>query len=208
MYLFARRATMNPATLRRSMAMAVQASTMVTELTDHEVHAWSAQFSAQVGEIAWSAWFEHLGELAELDDVLAGSEAYLDLIESSADLWVGTASDTVSQIIHASPRGDATPLYVSVVRADITNGSMDEAMTLGVELAEAIQRVTGLPATFAMAVTGSYTGVAWTTGFTDLQAMETMQAKLAVEPAWHALIDRAGRAYQPGATTAIYRRIT
>ena len=208
MYLFSRRQTMNQATLRRSMAMAVRASTMVTELTGHEVHAWGAEFSPQVGEITWSAWFEHLSDLGTVTDVLASSEAYLELIESSAGLWVGQAADNLIQIIHASLHPTETPMYASVVRADIENGAMDNGLSLGVELAETVERVTGHPATFGAAATGSFNGVVWITGLPDLQAMETMQAKLAVEPAWHSLIDRAGSAYRPGATTTVYRRLT
>ena len=208
MYLFSRRHTMNQATLRRSMAMAVRASTMVTDLTGHAIHAWSTEFSPQVGEIVWSGAFEHLSELGTVNDVLASSEAYLELIESSAGLWVGQATDSMLQIIHAAPRSDEAPRYVSVVRADIANAAMDVGMSLGVELAETAERVTGMAATFGANVTGSFSGVAWITGFPDLQAMETTQAKLAVEPAWHALVDRAGAAYQPGTTTTVYRRLT
>jgi hypothetical protein len=199
---------MNQGTLRRSMAMAVRASTMVTDLTGHEVHTWSAEFSPQVGEITWSAWFEHLSDLGAVNDVLASSEAYLELIESSAGLWVGQAVDGMIQIIHASAQPTEVPMYASVVRADIDNGAMDSGLSLGVELAETAERVTGRPATFGAAVTGSFNGVVWITGFPDLQAMETTQAKLAVEPAWHSLLDRAGSTYRPGATTTVYRRLT
>ncbi|MGZ4800421.1 MAG: hypothetical protein ACXVL8_16085, partial [Acidimicrobiia bacterium] len=84
------------------------------------------------------------------------------------------------------------------------------AMSVGTEIAQTAESITGLPTMFARSVTGSYGAVAWLTGYENTAAMEKADAALASDPSWLKLIDSTKGCFveDPASTqSTIYRRL-
>jgi hypothetical protein len=206
MYLFARRRRINPAQGSAAISMALEAATRARELTGLTIWAWTPVLSPEVGTVAWSTRTEHLDELQAADDKLTGSSEFTEWVEQNDSLFLGPIEDSVLQVIHGAPT-DQPGAYVQVARAICANGAMSEAMGFGVDIAELASRLTGLTTIFGATVAGAYGAVAWLTGAPDLGAIETANAALMADDEWRKLIDRAGHAFQPGATTSFLRRL-
>lgn len=88
------------------------------------------------------------------------------------------------------------------------NGSIGEAMGLGIEVADTASRITGNQTMFVAPVVGAYAAVAWLTGVSDLATFESANAALRANDEWLKLVDQAGHAFQPDVTTSLLRRST
>jgi len=206
MYLFARRRSINPAHARAAIGPAVEAASRARDVTGLAIWVWNPVLSPEMGTVAWTTRVEHLAELQAADDKLMSSTEFGEWIEQNDSRFVGPLEDSVLQVLHGTP-ADQPGAYVQVARATCANGSMSEAMGLGVEVADVASRVTGLATLFGAGVTGAYGGVAWLTGAPDLAAVQAANAALAGDDEWRKLIDRAGHAFQPGVTSSLLRRL-
>jgi hypothetical protein len=79
--------------------------------------------------------------------------------------------------------------YVGGAVAVCAAGNIERAMTVGVEIAEKSQAITGLPTLFGRSVTGPYGAVGWLTGYENITQMETAESALASDPGWLKLLD-------------------
>jgi hypothetical protein len=206
MYLFGRSRRVNPAHTRAAMAVAVEAGSRASGIIGRPVFTWASVLSAELGTVLWTARFDHLDELTAADDAVMADSEFGDWVEQNDSLFSGHTEDVVSQVIHNPPTGEPGP-YLTLVRAVAANGSLGEAMGLGVEIADAASRITGRQTMFVATVTGPYGGVGWITSVPDLAATEAANDALSSNEEWLKLVDRAGHAYAPGASTSILRRL-
>ena len=208
MYLFTRAGQFRPGPVREAMAFVGAITEKVRHDGGVEVHAWQASLSPELGTVVWGLFVESLEELEALDDKLAVSDSYLELVESAAALWAGPLQDSLAD---GGPRtvDPSAPLpgYVSVARARAANGHVREAMANGVEIATLASEISGVPTMFLADSTGPYGGCRWITGMPDIGTLERSEASLMADDRWLALIDRVGPSYENDATQSIYRRI-
>ena len=170
------------------------------------VFVWSSVFSSSGPTVSWSARVEHLSDAVALDDKLFADEGFAQWVEDNDGLFAGPTSDVISQVVHGAPTGPPKT-YVQVTRATCANGSLSEAMGIGVELAETAARTTGMPVMFLTSVVGDYGGVGWMVTADDLGEVETANAALAANEGWLKLVDRAGDVFTPGTSSIMLRRI-
>lgn len=208
MYLFTRAGTFRPGPVREATAFVGAITEKVRQETGKEVHAFLATLSPEVGTCAWALFVESLEELEAIDDKLAVSEEYLDLVEQAGDLWAGPLTDGLAMVVHGGPDpAGPIPTYVSVGRARAATGSLAAAMAAGIEIAESATRITGVTTTFLVDSTGDFGGCRWTSGHPDIGSLERAEAALMADPSWVELIDRVGTAFVDGATQGVYRRL-
>ena len=206
MYVFARSRQADPAQGAAAVAHAVQLAASVTSATGLTVTPWVTFASGPVGRVTLSTFVEHLSDLGRGMDVLAADRDYLELLQQGSALYVGTAEDSLVQLVHGTPSGDR-PSYAAVVTADLANGHLTAGVMKGVEIAEMASRKTGMATMFGIGATGSYTGVAWFTPASDLDQLEAGQAALTADADWLSLVDGSGEVFNPGAAQSLYRRL-
>jgi hypothetical protein len=205
MYLFARSRVVNPAHGRAAVATAIEAGERAAGIVGFPVFTWVTAFGPDPLAAVWSGRVERLADLVAADDALAADASFGDWVEQRDELFLGTASDVVSQVVHGAPSGPPKA-FVTATRSVCANGAISEAMGYGVELAETAMRLTGHDVLFVAAVAGTYGGVGWIVGADDLAQMEAGNATLAGSDEWLKLVDRAGHAFLPGATSSIVLR--
>jgi len=208
MYLFTRAGRFGPGSIRESMSFVEAITEKVHQESGLATHAWASMLSPDLGTTVWATFVDDLEHLQEATDKLAVSDSFASLAEQGARLFVGPLSDGLAVVVHGEPDPTAPlPSYVVTARATATNGSLSSAMANGVEIAEAAERITGQRTMFLADSTGHYGGCRWSTGFSDLAALERAEAALTIDPDWLALIDRCGPSYAAGVTQSMYRRI-
>jgi hypothetical protein len=206
MYIATRTRAINQGKVRAAVAAAVEAGSRASAISGQEIFVWSSIFSSDGPAVSWSVRVEHLADVVALDDALISDEGFAKWIEDNDGLFAGPSSDVVSQVVHGAPSGPPKT-YVQATRAVCANGSIGEGMGIGVEIADAATRITGIPVLFLAAVSGTYGSVAWLSSVDDLAEMEAANAALVTDDDWVKLIDRAGHAFAPGTSAVILRRL-
>jgi hypothetical protein len=207
MYLFTRTGRFLPGSVRETMTFIGSVTEKVHQETGLEVHAWLASMSPEFGTCVWASFVESLEELEAANDKLAVSDQFVELTEQGSRLFAGPLTDGLATVVHGQRDPSAPlPAYVTVARAQAANGRVADAMTGGVEIAEAATRITGIPTMFLTDATGPFGGCRWSSGHADIGSVQRADAALLADPGWLALIDRVGPCYAPGASQSMYRR--
>jgi hypothetical protein len=208
MYLFTRSGRFGPGSIRDAMTVTVELTEKVRQETSLDLHAWQATLSPELGTVTWSAFVDSLEELEASQDKLAVSDSFLELADRAGPLFAAPLTDGLASVVLGGRAPDApTPSYVGVARAVAANGRLRDALSRGVEIAEAATRITGVATMFLVNSTGPFGAVRWTSGYSDIGELERAEAALSGDESWTALIDRAGTAYQEGVTQSVFRRI-
>jgi hypothetical protein len=98
--------------------------------------------------------------------------------------------------------------YATTVRATVAPGSMRTGIELGVDLAQKVKQITGLPTSFAVGVTGDYGAVMWVSLAETIQQVQAANEALNANEDFSKAVDKdAGKAYLPGATQTISRKV-
>ena len=205
MFIFGRSRAVNPASGRAAVAAAIEAGERAAGIVGFPVFTWVTMFGPDPLAAVWSARVERLADVVAADDALGADASFGDWVEERDGLFLGAASDVVSQVVHGAASGPPKA-FVTVTRTVCANGALSEAMGFGVEIAETATRLTGHEVMFTASVAGTYGGVGWIVNADDLDQVEAANGTLAGSDEWLKLVDRAGHSFLPGATSSIMLR--
>jgi hypothetical protein len=214
MHLFTRTARLAGGKFREAMAWAIAITENVTETSGFHVNLQTRVFSPETGTLAWSTIVPDLATLEAGFDKLMVDDNYNDLTAKGSEyILPGSLHDGLGTIVYPNspPAGDRRVGYISIVQSTISPGHLAEGVLVGVEIAQEVERITGLATLFVSESTGNYGGVMWGTAAADIAELEAAEQALASDLGFVGLIDsKAAAAYTgvPGATTqVIYRRL-
>lgn len=205
MIIFGRSRAVNPANGRAAVTTAIEAGERAAGIVGFPVFTWVTVLGPDPLAAVWSARVERLADVVAADDALGADVSFGDWVEERDGLFFGAASDVVSQVVHGAASGPPKA-FVTVTRSVCANGVLSEAMGFGVELADTSARLTGHEVMFTATVAGTYGGVGWIVGNDDLDQVEAANGTLARSDEWLKLVDRAGHAFLPGATSSMMLR--
>jgi hypothetical protein len=207
MYLFTRAGQFQPGSIRETAEFVRAVTERVRQETGLEVHVWTSTMSPELGTTMWATFVDDLGRIEEADDKLMVSEGFLDLVEKGNKLLAGPLTDRLGQVVHGEPPSGPPANYLSVAQATAANGQLQAALSGGVEIAEAVTRITGAPTVFVVDATGPFGGCRWGSRFADIGELQRAESALMADESWLELIDRVGPAYTQDTRQSIYRRI-
>ena len=120
----------------------------------------------------------------------------------------GSLNDVLYRPIHGAPDPSRDVQYVSGVAATIASRNFARGMAAGVEIAQAAEKVTGLPTLFTSNTTGPYGGVGWLTGYESIAALDAAADKIAADAAFVKLVDSTKGCFVDGITQqTIFRKL-
>lgn len=215
MYLFSRTARLSGRQNRAAMAWVTTVTEHVAQVTGLPVMVYSQVYSSDVGTLRWSNLVPDLTTSEAAFDKLAVDGHFAELLEQGQEFLVpGSVHDRLSAIIHPadiSQQAGPLPEYGSVVETTLASGHITEGISLGVELAQKGEAITGIPTLFLTDLTGNYGSVQWVTGYASIAELESANAAINADESFMKLIDgRASACYaaQPEATRQLlFRRI-
>jgi hypothetical protein len=208
MYLFTRRVRLSHAA---GVQWALDITTKVHQVTGQDVELWGTVYSPGYGTITWTAWFEDLPHLETFGDKLSADEGFQTMSAEGASFTDGGVDDGLLQLLGGTPDPDRDLHYVSSVQATCAGGNARRAMTLGLEISERAESITGVPMMFVRAMSGSYGGVGWLAGYEDIASLERAGDALAADDGFSELIDSTEGAFveDPASTVqTIHRRLS
>jgi hypothetical protein len=210
MYLFNRRTRLVGGNGTAGIEWATATAAKVTELTGQEIQLWATVYSPGFGTISWTSWFNDLSALEKVGDTLNADASMRKLTDQSAKHTIGGLDDAIFQPIYGAPDPTRQIQYVSGVTAVAAPGAIERAMSIGVEIAQKVEAVTGKGCIFARALTGAYASVGWLTAYEDIAAFEAAGDAIAADASLMKLVDSSAGCYveDPSITQqTIYRRI-
>jgi hypothetical protein len=211
MYLFNRQIRFGPGKTREQMEWALEQTERANQITDLQVSLYMEVYSPQVGAVGWSTFVPDLAALEAAGDKLTADDSFVAATDKGAAMTVGGASDSLAQVIYGEPDPSRQIEYVTVVRAVCATGNVARGLEAGVELAQRAEKIMSTPSLFLADVTGNFGGVAWASGYENVQALEAAQQSLASDESWAKFVDKATTgvyAEEPSLTTqTIYRRL-
>lgn len=223
-YLLTRQAQLSPGQTMKSLEWAQNVTEKVGSVTGLPVRLYQQVFSPQVGGLQWHVFVPNISTLESLLDKIQQDDAALKLIDTGAQyltaqntgLTVGHISDFLSSVIsgevglHGAQQARGGPQYQTIVQAIMTPGNYEQAMQVGPQIAQQVEKVSGAPTLFAIDQTGVYGGARFITSFDDVRQMEQSQQRLQENREWLQFIDEQAGTFsdQPFSTRqSIYRRL-
>jgi hypothetical protein len=189
MYLFSRRARLAPGNTRAAMTWATDITEKANQITDLSVSAFTSTFSPEVGTVVWSTFAPDLASLEAANDKLLADDGYVVMIDEGSRLIESNIDDALLQIVHGEVDPSRRVEYATTVQAVCASGSVARGMELGVEIAQRVENITGVPSLFATGVTGPYGSVSWFSGFADAREMDRAQQALSADASFARFID-------------------
>lgn len=210
MYLFYRSARLGPGSAHEEMAWSVSITEKVNQISEAKFNLWTPFMSPGVNTLVWTTYVEDLAVLEATNDKLIADSGYMMLLEQSARYASNDAiNDGLSQLIVSDLDPNAPePSYVNVVSARLAPGGYTKGIEVGIEIAERAKKITGVPVSFGMDMTGNYGGLSWTSGYATIQDLQRAGETLNSNPDFAAFLDKSiSTCYQPQATQTVFRRI-
>jgi hypothetical protein len=188
MLLFARVATFTGSP-RRVMPWATGITQYVNAHSSLPVTCWTGSFGYPLGTMIWSAMVESEAALAASTAQLLADPAYLDLLESAADLISTPGHDMLREVLYGTP-GDPPPVgaLATVTTATAIVDRLGDALGWAVEIGQHVEQVIGTPVSVYTNVFGTMGGIMWMGVAADPAAADAARAKLSADTGYLKLI--------------------
>lgn len=198
MQLFTRQVmTAGPADAALAWASEIRAA--ASDKMGTEVSAWSAGFGAPVGAMAFTARVEGLADLTAKGAALAEDAGYQALLAQGAEIMAAPPQDSLATPIHGD-MGDPPPVgsYAVVTSAVIANGQYTQAVGWGIDVAQHVTALSGMPVAMLMQEYGTFGTLTWIGIAADAAAVDASIAATNGDADYISKLSAAGDLFVPG----------
>ena len=211
MLLFAREIRLNGSRYREAIAYSARLAEYVTQTNGVPVELWAQVYSPAADTLAFTAYLPDMTALEAAMDKLMVDDQYHTMVEQAQQYIVpGSLTDDLATIIHPVDFPTELPpvTYARVVQSTARVSRIADAIELGVAIAMRAEEVTGAPALFGVQETGSFIGVEWIYGYTDVAAAERFNLEVSTDARMLELIGQTTDLFMAGGTTrTLYRKL-
>ena len=164
-----------------------------------EVALWAAGFGAPIGAMAFTMRVEGIADLMAKAAPLAGDADYQAKLAEGADIVVGPPQDSLATPLHGD-LGDPPPVgaMATVTNAVIANGQYAEAVAWGIDVAQHVTSLTGMPVSLMMQEYGDFGQLTWIGIASDAAAIDASAAATNVDAEYIKKLSAAGNLFVPG----------
>jgi hypothetical protein len=164
-----------------------------------EVALWAAGFGAPIGAIAFTMRVEGIADLMAKAAPLAGDADYQAKLAKGADVVVGPPQDSLATPLHGD-LGDPPPVgaMAVVTNAVIANGQYAEAIGWGIDVAQHVTSLTGMPVGLMMQEYGAFGQLTWIGIGADAAAIDASAAASNSDADYIKKLSAAGDLFVPG----------
>lgn len=160
-----------------------------------DVGVWVNVMSPGVGTTTWTSMWPDLSALEKGFVATLNDAKYLELLAEGPKYISGAVDDTLFQIVYDGSGPTVEAKYASTVTAVCAPGNFARGMLSGIEIAQRVEKATGVSTGFLAGQTGSYGGVSWLSGYESIEAFEAAQHKLEEDTSFVEFIDTVTDAY-------------
>lgn len=186
----------------KSMTWAGEIAGMASDKMGIEVGAWSAGFGAPLGALAFTARVEGVADLMAKSGPLAGDAEYMAKVAEGRAMMAGPPEDSLASPLHGE-LGDPPPVgsFAVVTNAQIANGKFAEAVGWGLDVAQHVTSLTGMPVGVMMQEYGAFGQMTWIGIGADAAAVDASSAATRGDADYVAKLSAAGDLFVPGSAT-------
>ncbi len=179
--------------------------------TGRRVGVWSSIVGGVTGHVSWSMPVGGAAEMVQLTATAFDDDAYLASIEEGRHLMAGPAKDTLYRPYGGAEfdpdQGEAGNVAI-VTTATARAGSLGEAVGWGLEAAEYVGQLTGIPTVLLGNAAGRFSRLTWMGVAEDAAAADAAQDAWATDDGYRKLIARGGDHFVDGsARTQLFARL-
>jgi hypothetical protein len=200
MQLFTRQVLMtgDPA---KTMAWASEVAAMASAKMGTDVSVWAAGFGAPLGAMAFTARVEGIADLMAKSAPLGGDAAYMAKVAEGRAMMAGPPEDSLATPLHGE-LGDPPPIgsFAVVTNAVIANGKFAEAVSWGIDVAQHVTSLTGMPVGLMMQEFGTFGQLTWIGISADAAGVDATAAASAGDADYIAKLSAAGDLFVAGAS--------
>jgi len=180
-------------------AWATDTAAAATAKMGTEVALWAAGFGAPLGAMAFTTRVEGLADLTAKAAPLADDAEYQAQVAKGADIVVGPPQDSLATPLHGD-LGDPPPVgsMAVVTNVVIANGQYAEAVGWGIEVAEHVTSLTGMPIGLMMQEYGTFGQLTWIGVGADAAAVDASAAATNGDAEYIKMLSAAGNLFVPG----------
>lgn len=199
MQLFSRLVTLTgpPAA---STAYAIEMRDYAAKATGRDIALWTAQFGAPVGTVSYAMRVEGLADLQAATATLLADAEYLERLAAGQEFIGGPPTDNLSQPLFGE-LGEASPPVGSVAMvttATMSAGRYGKAIAWGIDMAQHVSAVGGMPTMFLVGSFGQFGSVAWIAVAPDMASVDAAGAAVNADAAYMEKLDGAGDLFLAG----------
>lgn len=194
---------------RKTSSWAQEMAALVNRKTDLDVSLWAATGGAPVGSYEYSTLVESQVTLDVAMRGLLTDDEYLDLVAAFSEHSAAPPEDRLFEIVHTAGgtyQRAQVGAVVSRVTADVVPGKHAAAFRWGVEVADLVTEITGIPSLFGRAVFGPFGGLAWVQTAPDLATFEPAWEQVGKDSRYHAKLDETGGLFADGSGQVVFGR--
>jgi hypothetical protein len=164
-----------------------------------EVSGWAAGFGAPIGAMAFTARVEGIADLVAKAAPLASDDRYNAALATGAELMAAPPEDSLATPLHGE-LGDPPPVgsYAVVTNAVVANGRYADAVGWGIDVAQHVTALAGLPVALLMQEYGEFGRLTWIGIGADAAAVDASAATLNGDADYIAKLSAAGDLFVPG----------
>lgn len=208
MYLFTRQ-VLTQGDPRKVLAYAAEIAALVTRKTELPLSVWAVQTGAPVGALGFSSLAPSRVELDAAETTLMGDEEYLDKLVEGQQFIAAPPEDRLLEIVHTAgheyQRAEVGAI-ASITSAVITPGKYVAAITWGIEIADLVSDITGMPGLFGNGVGGPFGQVAWVGTTPDMATLEAGEERTNKDPRYLAKLDQITGLFVAGSGQRTYSK--
>lgn len=144
------------------MAYATGMCAHVSAVAGREIGLWSVGFGAPLGTVMYSVRVEGVADWQAMSAKVLADADYHARLAAGAQYTAGPAEDSLLQPLNAEP-GDPPPVgsIALLTSAVMANGAYAAALAWGVDMAQHVTTVSGIPTLFAAQSFGPFGSVGW-----------------------------------------------
>jgi hypothetical protein len=182
-----------------TMGYAMDMREFAAQTTGREIGLWANVFGAPNGSMAYTVRVEGVADLGDATSQLMANPEYQQKLAAGQSMVGGPSMDTLVQPIHGE-MGEMPPVgsFAVVTRASMANGKYADAVAWGVEIAQHVEQLSGVPVMFVSSVYGGFGDVGWIMSVADAAAVDAATAKINSDPDYLASVNGAGELFIPG----------
>jgi hypothetical protein len=164
-----------------------------------EVALWRAGFGAPIGAMAFTTRVEGIADLMAKAAPLADDADYQAKLAKGAEIVVGPPQDSLATPLHGD-LGDPPPVgaMAVVTNAVIANGRYAEAVGWGIDVAQHVTSLTGMPVGLMMQEYGAFGQLTWIGVGADAAAIDASAAATNGDAEYVQKLSAAGDLFVPG----------
>jgi len=164
-----------------------------------QVALWAVGFGAPIGAMAFTARVEGIADLMTKAAPLADDADYQAKLAKGAEIMVGPPQDSLATPLHGD-LGDPPPVgaMAVVTNAVIANGQYAEAVGWGIDVAQHVTSLTGMPVGLMMQEYGAFGQLTWIGTAADAAAVDASAAATNGDAEYIKKLSAAGNLFVPG----------